>query len=240
MTDIRIEPGARVAVLTGAGISAESGIATFREAGGLWERHSIEDVATPEGFARDPLMVWRFYNQRRKDLRGVEPNPAHLALAGMEERLGDDFFLITQNVDDLHERAGSKRIIHMHGELMKVRCLSCSAVYAEETDLPDVPSCRDCGGKLRPHVVWFGEMPFDLERIQEILMECSWFLSVGTSGLVYPAAQFIQMAQAYGARTVCVNPDPEARSPFADHFICRKAGEALPGLAAESLGLEGL
>jgi len=233
---VEIRPGERVAVLTGAGVSAESGVMTFRDAGGLWETHSIEEVATPEGFSRNPQLVWRFYNQRRNKLWDVRPNPGHRALAEMEARLGERFHLVTQNVDDLHERAGSRKVIHMHGEISKVRCLACGVVYEDRTDLPDTPLCGQCRGPLRPSVVWFREMPLFLEEIQETLLKCDLFLAVGTSGTVYPAAQFIQIAKAGGARTVCINPDPEANTPFADVFICQKAGIALPELLREALG----
>lgn len=229
---MRIGKGERVVVLTGAGISAESGIPTFRDAGGLWERFRIEDVATPEGFAADPVGVWRFYSQRRREMRRAVPNPGHLALAEMERRVGEGFTLVTQNVDDLHEKAGSERLLHMHGEILKVRCLACGAVAHDETDLPEDPRCGKCGGRLRPHVVWFGEVPFHLPEILGLLRSCDWFLAVGTSGTVYPAAQFIQLARDAGARTVVVNPDPTAASPHADRFICQKAGAALPGLVA--------
>jgi len=183
-----------MAILTGAGISAESGIKTFRGGDGLWENHRIEDVATPEGFSRNPELVQRFYNQRRKQLQEVSPNAAHTALAELEQGWPGPFLLITQNVDDLHDRAGSVSLLHMHGELKKVRCLACGRVSRWEDDvLPDskCPAC-ETAGKLRPHIVWFGEMPLELERIGEFLRECDYFAAIGTSGNVYPAAGFVQ------------------------------------------------
>src|SRR5437588_1399987 len=168
---IQIDRGTRVFVLTGAGISAESGVATFRDAGGLWEQHRVEDVATPEGFARDPALVWRFYSERRRRAAEVHPNPAHLALARLEQWLGDGLFLCTQNVDPLHERAGSRRVVHMHGELLKTRCHSCERLpfHDDGAYLDEVPRCDRCGGSLRPHVVWFGEIPFGMGRIYQQL-----------------------------------------------------------------------
>jgi NAD-dependent deacetylase len=232
---ISFAPADRVLVLTGAGVSAESGIRTFRDTGGLWEEYSIGDVATPEGYARDPLLVWRFYNARRRDLKAARPNPGHLALAEMERLLGERFLLVTQNVDDLHEKAGSMRLLHMHGELSKVRCTRCGAVTHDESDLPADPRCATCGGQLRPHVVWFGEVPLHMEEIHEALGRCDWFLAVGTSGTVYPAAGFLETAKASGARTVVINPDPSAGSRWADVFIREPSGAALPRLVA-SLG----
>jgi NAD-dependent deacetylase len=223
----------RIVVLTGAGVSAESGIPTFRDAGGVWEEHSLEDVATPEGFARDPVRAWRFYNDRRRDLRSVEPNEGHLALAALESIVTAPFLLVTQNVDDLHERAGSTRILHMHGELNKVRCLACGRVSTELSDLPDTPLCQDCGGPLRPHVVWFGEVPFHMGEILEAVATCDWFLAVGTSGTVHPASELLRLAAARGARTMVVNPDPRARTSLADVFIEEPSGTALPRLVAE-------
>ncbi|MGM1329536.1 NAD-dependent deacylase, partial [Klebsiella michiganensis] len=189
----------RVVVLTGAGISAESGIKTFRAADGLWEEHRVEDVATPEGFARDPALVQAFYNDRRRQLQGpdIVPNAAHQALARLEEALGDRFLLVTQNIDNLHERAGNRRVIHMHGELLKVRC--------------------SWSGPLRPHVVWFGEMPLDMDEIYLALAECDIFIAIGTSGHVYPAAGFVHEARLQGAHTVELNLEPsQVGSEFAE------------------------
>lgn len=222
-----IHSSEKVFVLTGAGISAESGIRTFRDTGGLWENFRVEDVATPEGFERDPVLVWKFYNQRRSDLKKVEPNPAHYALAELQKRVLD-FFLVTQNVDNLHERAGSENLLHMHGELLKVRCLECGKVCHDDRDLSQEPRCSACNGLLRPHIVWFGEVPFEMDRIMDKLSRCDWFIGIGTSGAVYPAAQFISAARHSGAKTVFINPDPGSRPRYADYFIEEKAGTAVP------------
>jgi NAD-dependent deacetylase len=220
-------------VLTGAGISAESGVKTFRDNDGLWENHRIEDVATPEAFKRDPKLVLRFYDQRRKQLKEVSPNPAHLALAEVEKRLGPDrFFLVTQNVDDLHERGGSRNPVHMHGELRKIRCIRCHNLTSTEEELyPDgsetLPKCP-CGGLLRPHIVWFGEVPFEMGLIQTYLSHCTHFLSIGTSGLVYPAAAFLMWARQVHAKTFGINLDPPENHNLFDQFYQGKAGEILP------------
>lgn len=208
-----------IVVLTGAGISKESGLDTFRDADGIWARVRIEDVATPEAFARDKARVHEFYNQRRRGLLAgnVAPNAAHHALARLEEAWPGDFLLVTQNIDNLHERAGSKRLVHMHGELLKARCLFCGNVTPCEEDLAESRACLACGelGGLRPHVVWFGEMPLKMERIELALAECALFVSIGTSGNVYPAAGFVAEARAAGARTVELNLEPSAgRSLF--------------------------
>jgi NAD-dependent deacetylase len=200
-------------ILTGAGISRESGLATFRDADGIWSKVRLEDVATPEAFARDPVRVHEFYNARRRQLcdPAVRPNAAHLALVELERRWRGPLLLVTQNVDDLHARAGSGDALHcMHGELMKARCLSCAAVVAWREDLFASTPCPGCGraGGMRPHVVWFGEMPFGMERIDAALQECGTFVSIGTSGNVYPAAGFAAEARAHGARTVELNLEP--------------------------------
>lgn len=187
-----------IAILTGAGISAESGIKTFRDANGLWENHHVEDVASPDGFARDPQLVFRFYNERRRQLHVPElkPNAAHLALVELEKKWPGDFLLITQNVDNLHERAGSQKLLHMHGELMSAKCLKCqkSSMWPQDLDHSSVcPKCRKDAG-LRPDIVWFGEMPYFLDKIFEFLENCDLFVAIGTSGLVYPAAGFVQAA----------------------------------------------
>ncbi|MGZ5399518.1 MAG: NAD-dependent deacylase [Nocardioides sp.] len=196
----------RVVVLTGAGLSAESGLATFRDAGGLWEGHDPMVVATPEAFAQDPALVQRFYDQRRAALDRVEPNAAHHALARLEETLGDDLLLVTQNVDDLHERAGSRRLVHMHGRLRAAWCTACDGRHAWADTLSDQPPCPGCGvPRLRPDVVWFGETPYDLELIESALTDCELFVSIGTSGSVYPAAGFVLHALACGAATLELN-----------------------------------
>lgn len=187
-------------ILTGAGMSAESGIATFRAVDGLWEGHRIEDVASPQGFARNPEQVHAFYNQRRAQLDAVKPNAGHEALARLEHAWGGDFLLVTQNVDDLHERAGSEQIVHMHGELLKARCEECAAVMSWSREITCGSRCRACGaiGTLRPHIVWFGEYPLEMERIMGALKNADWFICIGTSGVVYPAAGFVLQAAENG------------------------------------------
>lgn len=198
--------GVRVVVLTGAGISAESGVPTFRDAGGLWEGHRVEDVATPEAFARDPLTVQRFYDARRRATARVEPNAAHLALARLERALGDDLLIVTQNIDELHEAAGSTRVVHMRGQLSIALCESCGARTPTDGDLADHPPCPECGrSALRPDVVWFGEMPYELDRIDLALAACDRFVAIGTSGAVYPAAGFVLTAAGFGAETLELN-----------------------------------
>ncbi|MDC9605654.1 Sir2 family NAD+-dependent deacetylase [Xenorhabdus griffiniae] len=201
-----------VVVLTGAGISAESGIQTFRSADGLWEEHRVEDVATPEGFQRDPDLVQAFYNARRKQLQqpDIQPNAAHHALAELEQELGDHFLLVTQNIDDLHERAGSRRVLHMHGELLKVRCCQSGQVVEWTNDLTMEDRCHCCQfpSPLRPHVVWFGEMPLGMEQIYSALADADIFIAIGTSGHVYPAAGFVHEAKLSGAHTVELNLEP--------------------------------
>lgn len=199
-------------VLTGAGISAESGIRTFRADDGLWEEHQVEDVATPEGYQRDPALVQAFYNARRRQLQqpSIQPNAAHLALARLEQALGDRFLLVTQNIDDLHERAGSKRVIHMHGELLKVRCPQSGQVIKWRGDLGVDDRCHCCQipAPLRPHVVWFGEMPVGMDEIYQALQQADEFIAIGTSGHVYPAAGFVHEAHLCGAHTVELNLQP--------------------------------
>jgi NAD-dependent deacetylase len=202
----------RVLVLTGAGISAESGIRTFRAADGLWEEHKVEDVATPEGYARDPVLVQNFYNERRRQLQQPEiaPNAAHLALARLEEALGDHFMLMTQNIDNLHERAGNNNVLHMHGELLKVRCTQSGQVFDWSGELSVDERCHCCQfpAPLRPHIVWFGEMPFEMDNIYLALSMADIFIAIGTSGHVYPAAGFVHEAKLHGAHTVELNLEP--------------------------------
>ena len=207
----------RIVVLTGAGISAESGVPTFRDAGGLWEGHRVEDVATPEAFERDPGTVLRFYDQRRHAVAQVEPNAAHLALARLERELGDDLLVITQNIDDLHERAGSRRLVHMHGELLQALCAWCGFRAPVMADLVQRPPCPACGERmLRPDVVWFGEMPYDLDRIDEALLAGDVFAAIGTSGAVYPAAGFVMTAAEWGAHTIELNLASSEITPLFD------------------------
>ncbi len=225
--------GASVVILTGAGISAESGLSTFRGPGGLWEGHRIEEVATPEAFARDPALVHRFYNLRRRQLLdpAVQPNAAHRALARLEREWPGEFLLVTQNVDDLHERAGSRRLLHMHGELLKVRCLSCGDVREWRHDLERSECCPACGhmGTLRPDIVWFGEMPKHLDRIYTVLGSCDLFVAIGTSGQVYPAAGFVEVAREQaGARTVELNLEPSAVSHLFDEHRFGPASLTVP------------
>lgn len=217
----------RVVVLTGAGISAESGIRTFRAADGLWEECRVEDVATPEGFQRDPTLVQQFYNARRRQLKqpDIQPNAAHLALARLEMVLGDRLLLVTQNIDDLHERAGSKRVIHMHGELLKVRCVGSGQVLSWHDDVTEQHRCHCCqiAEVLRPHVVWFGEMPLGMDDIYHALSEADYFIAIGTSGHVYPAAGFVHEARLQGAHTVELNLEP---SLVGSEFVERNYGPA--------------
>ena len=208
----------RIVALTGAGISAESGVPTFRGADGLWEGHRVEDVATPEAYETDPDTVLAFYDARRRALAGVEPNAAHRALARLEDAIGPELLVVTQNVDDLHERAGTRRLVHMHGELRRALCSWCGARPEWEGDLIRRPPCPECGERmLRPDVVWFGEMPYDLDRIEQAVIACDVFASIGTSGAVYPAAGYAALAAAFGARTVELNLEPsDALVPFDD------------------------
>jgi len=217
-----IEPGGAIVVLTGAGISAESGLPTFRGNDGLWMGWRLEEVATAEAFARQPDVVQRFYDLRRRQLLGVEvaPNAAHLALVELERRWPGRVLIVTQNIDDLHERAGTGNLIHMHGELLKARCTTCAAVCPWRHDLALAHHCPACerSGRLRPHVVWFGEMPLELETIYEALAACNLFMAIGTSGQVYPAAGFVEEVRRHGrAHTVELNLEPSAvGGPFAE------------------------
>lgn len=212
-----------IVILTGAGISAESGIKTFRDNDGLWENHRLEEVATPEAFQRNPEQVQRFYNERRRLLLtgDVTPNPAHYALAELEQAWPEDrVLLVTQNIDNLHEKAGSHNMVHMHGELLKGRCQQTDALIDLDHDLSPVLPCPACQnpGCLRPHVVWFGEMPLSMERILAALSQCDLFISIGTSGNVYPAAGFVEQANQAGAQTVELNLEPSQRlTAFAEH-----------------------
>jgi NAD-dependent deacetylase len=203
-----------IVILTGAGISQESGIATFRDPDGIWARIRIEDVATPEAFARDPHRVQEFYNVRRRGLLSpaVQPNAAHLALAELERRWPGGFLLVTQNIDDLHERAGSRKLLHMHGELLKARCVECGSIAEQREDIDDGTICSGCGvtGSLRPHVVWFGEMPLAMDVIEAALGAAELFVSIGTSGNVYPAAGFVEEARRAGALSVELNLEPSS------------------------------
>ena len=227
---------ARLVVLTGAGISAESGLRTFRAADGLWEQHRVQDVATPHAFHRDPALVYRFYNERRRSLATVQPNAAHLALARLEREWPGELLLVTQNVDDLHDRAGSRNLLHMHGELLKARCLACGSVHPWDGDLDSDNHCPDCGrGPVRPHIVWFGELPLGMDRIYRALDRCDLFLAIGTSGHVYPAAGFVA-AVGPAARTVELNLEPSLVASAFGEARTGKATELVPAFVEELLG----
>jgi NAD-dependent deacetylase len=234
MASISITPEDRVFVLTGAGISAESGLPTFRSEDGLWAGYRVEDICTPDAWRRDPAGVWAFYSARRAAGEKAEPNPAHRALAELEAKLGDRYFLCTQNVDNLHEKAGSVRLVHMHGDLSKARCerecgrppVDDRAIYGS---LDEVGRCA-CGGRLRPHIVFFGEIPLEMERIEREIAKATLMLVVGTSGSVYPAANFVHWARQNGARTVYVGPEAPLNAFAFTHVVEGKAGQVLPGL----------
>jgi NAD-dependent deacetylase len=226
-----------IVILTGAGVSAESGLATFRGPDGLWEGRRVEDVATPEAFARDPELVHAFYDARREKLGTVEPNAAHKALARLDEQWPGKLLLVTQNVDDLHERAGSKRLLHMHGELTSGWCLRCNERFGWTGAMGTDAECPSCGtpGMVRPDIVWFGEMPYEMERIDEALRRCDLFVSIGTSGAVYPAAGFVQTARYCGARTLEMNLEPSLGSFLFDESRTGPAGELVPKWVEEML-----
>jgi NAD-dependent deacetylase len=234
MSKISITAKDKVFVLTGAGISAESGLPTFRGSTGLWAGHRIEDVCTSEALENNFWGVWKFYSERRVESAKAQPNPAHIALAELERQLGDRFFLCTQNVDDLHERAGSRRLVHMHGELSKAHCeRNCGRPPVEDhaiyRSLDEVGHCP-CGGRMRPHIVFFGEMPLEMERIEQEIAKATLMVVVGTSGSVYPAANFVHWARQAGARTVYVGPEPPLNASAFTHVVEGNAGEVLPGL----------
>lgn len=231
MKDIR-----NIVILTGAGISAESGINTFRDAGGLWEQHRVEDVATPEAFARDPDLVLKFYDMRRQNIQTAEPNAAHLAIARLESVWPGDLTIVTQNVDDLHERAGARRLIHMHGEHLSAWCRACDNRTEWRLPLIDRPPCPSCGhAALRPDIVWFGEMPYRMDEIEAALRTCDLFVSIGTSGAVYPAAGFVQTARYCGAYTLELNLEPSQGSMLFHESRMGKAGDLVPQWVEEIL-----
>jgi NAD-dependent deacetylase len=228
----------RIVVLTGAGVSAESGLSTFRDRDGIWAQHDWRAVATPEGFAANPALVHDFYNRRRQNLQSVHVNAAHWALAALEERLaaaGGKLTLVTQNVDDLHERAGSRNLIHMHGELTKARCSACEAARLWDGALSVATACPSCGrtGCLRPHVVWFGETPFDLDRIAAEIARADLFASIGTSGSVYPAAGFAAEARSMNIPCTELNLEPSENAWVFSDGRYGKAGEIVPAWAME-------
>ena len=220
----------KIVILTGAGVSAESGIKTFRDDGGLWEGHRVEEVATPEAFGRNPTLVHNFSNQRRSDLSQVEPNAAHIALARLARHSSHEVSLITQNVDDLHERGGSPHVLHMHGELLKKKCEWCGESSVCAVMLSREDSCNQCGrvGEMRPDIVWFGEMPYELERIERLLFDTDLFVAIGTSGAVYPAGNFVNLARAAGSRTMEFNLERTEVSQSFDEVKLGKAGEIVP------------
>lgn len=222
-----------IVVLTGAGISAESGLGTFRDIDGIWTKYDLEDVATPGGFRRNPGLVQDFYNQRRRQLRQAAPNAAHLALAELEaalEPVGGRFLVVTQNVDDLHEKAGSRSIVHMHGELLSALCETCSARARWADDLAADCTCPGCGvaGGLRPDVVWFGEAPYHMDRIHRRIAACDMFVSIGTSGEVYPASGLVSLARSMGAVTLELNLEPSANARTFDEGRYGPASEVVP------------
>jgi len=227
------KPYQSIVVLTGAGISAESGIKTFRAADGLWENHAIEDVATPEAFARNPKLVQRFYNQRRQQLLdGIEPNRAHRALADFAQGFEGDFTLITQNIDNLHEKSGSANVIHMHGELLKSRCTRSGRLQSCLVNLSSSSTCPCCElpGTLRPHIVWFGEMPLSMDVIHQSLSRCDLFVAIGTSGNVYPAAGFFQLAKQAGADTLELNLESSVNESAFDYSLQGLASTLVPSV----------
>jgi NAD-dependent deacetylase len=237
MQPIALTPHDRIFVLTGAGISAESGIPTFRGVNGLWEKYRIEELATPHAFDRDPALVWRFYSWRRNVAKPCQPNTAHLALADLEKKLADRFFICTQNVDSLHEQAGAARVVHMHGKLFESRCERPSCRHgpfedAHEYTADHLPKC-DCGGRIRPNICWFGETPHHMDAVMAALEGCSIFVSIGTSGVVEPAASFVAFAQQgkrQRVRTIYVGPEEPANLEMFTDFCRGKATEVVPGL----------
>lgn len=219
----------KIVVLTGAGISAESGVPTFRDADGLWEGHRIEDVATPEAYDARPALVQKFYDDRRAALAAVEPNAAHVALGRLGDAIGSDLTLVTQNIDDLHARGGSQNVLHMHGELLSALCRGCDQRLRWAGELSGFPPCPRCGvPELRPDVVWFGEIPYEMGRIQAALIQADLFVSIGTSGAVYPAAGFVQMASACRVKTLELNLIPSEGTAYFDEARHGRAGELVP------------
>ena len=222
----------KIVVLTGAGISAESGLKTFRDNDGLWENHRVEDVATPEAFQRNPELVYRFYNLRREQLQSpqVKPNAAHHALAKLEAEFDDKLMLVTQNVDNLHERAGSQHVVHMHGDLLSSRCCHSGNVMqtTEAYDSKSFCTCCETPSAIRPNIVWFGEMPMHMESIHNALLGADWFIAIGTSGNVYPAAGFVEVAKYAGAKTVELNLEPSNNAVLFDQQISGEASRVVP------------
>lgn len=225
-----------IVILTGAGISAESGLRTFRADDGLWEDHRVEDVASPEGFRRDPALVQRFYDERRLNILAAQPNPAHDALAVLDRAWDGELLIVTQNIDDLHERAGARRLLHMHGQGLSAWCLACDARHRWTGTLLDSPPCPSCGERmLRPDIVWFGEMPYEMDRIFTALARADLFVSIGTSGAVYPAAGFVQQAKSAGARALELNLERSQGSAWFDETRLGPASELVPAWVEEVL-----
>lgn len=227
----------KIVILTGAGISAESGIRTFRASDGLWEEHRIEDVATPEAYERDPVLVHRFYNMRRRDAQAALPNAGHIALGKLTQDPRHEVLLVTQNVDDLHERGGAQNVLHMHGELNGALCHHCAARWPAPAVMEASDLCPQCAKpQTRPDIVWFGEMPYQMERIWAAIEDCDLFAAIGTSGQVYPAAAFGQIAARAGVETVEINLAASAVSSDFDRHIIGPASETVPLWVAELTG----
>ncbi len=223
-------------ILTGAGISAESGLETFRASDGLWASHRIEDVCTPEALARNPALVHAFYDARRAALAGVKPNPAHEALARLDAAWPGELLIVTQNVDDLHERAGARRLLHMHGELNSALCAHCGEQAPWQGDMPPASLCATCGAPaLRPDIVFFGEIPYQMDVIEAALSRADLFASIGTSGAVYPAAGFVRMARAHGIETIELNLEPSEGSAWFDECRHGPASQLVPEWVEELL-----
>ena len=239
LSELKIDRNASIVILTGAGISQESGMDTFRCADGIWAKVDLEDVATPQGFARNPALVHRFYNDRRRGLLdpAIQPNAAHEALARLEQAWEGPFLLVTQNIDNLHDRAGSEKLIHMHGELMRVFCAWCQTPQDCHSDLSVEDACPNClrKGGMRPDVVWFGEMPYQMETIQDALADCDLFVSIGTSGNVYPAAGFVSEARRAGAHTMELNLEPSSGVSLFDEARLGRATDLVPAFVDELL-----
>ena len=235
-------PWMKIVVLTGAGVSAESGVPTFRGSDGLWEGHRVEEVASPEGFARDPQLVHTFYNGRRKKVQEVEPNAAHLALAKLARARAVELTLVTQNIDDLHERAGSEDVLHMHGELLKARCNECGAVIPCREDLSRASICPVCKGIdcMRPHVVWFGEIPVRLDEISAAISSADQFVAIGTSGRVYPASSFVSWARRAGVPTLELNLEVSDATGVFHESRRGRAGDLVPAWVEEVISAAGV
>ena len=226
----------KIVILTGAGISAESGLGTFRDVGGLWSQYDLAEVATPEGFAKNPKLVLDFYNARRANARGAQPNAAHVALARLEARMGADLTLVTQNIDGLHEAGGSNRVIHMHGQIEQALCASCGHRWPAPDEMAPEDACPQCGQPAtRPDIVWFGEIPYAMDDIADAVHAADLFVSIGTSGEVYPAAGFVAEAKAAGAQTLEINLEASGRGRLFDEVILGPATQTVPDWVADVL-----